>query len=170
MADGVNLNEFKYAGKRKAASERQKSQPKRGKVGEEKRVLPLHEECQEDAISAAKEKWFGFTDPKAATAVRRFQVLVAVLLSKQTHPSVLSSSMKSLVDQGLCVDYVLKIDEDELKDQIKSVHYNRQKASHIKSAAVAVSEAKEVPATHGELIKLPGIGPALAKILVNVLN
>mmetsp|Transcript_34499 Transcript_34499/g.135719 ORF Transcript_34499/g.135719 Transcript_34499/m.135719 type:complete len:138 (-) Transcript_34499:1666-2079(-) len=132
MADGVNLNEFKYAGKRKAASERQKSQPKRGKVGEEKRVLPLHEECQEDAISAAKEKWFGFTDPKAATAVRRFQVLVAVLLSKQTHPSVLSSSMKSLVDQGLCVDYVLKIDEDELKDQIKSVHYNRQKASHVR--------------------------------------
>ncbi|XP_073124349.1 endonuclease III homolog 1, chloroplastic-like isoform X2 [Henckelia pumila] len=102
---------------------------------------------------------------------RRFAVLVSSLLSSQTKDQVTHGAIQRLLQNGLLTAEAMdKADEGAIKDIIYPVGFYTRKASNLKKVAkICLSKYNgDIPSTLEELLLLPGIGPKMAHLIMNV--
>jgi len=103
---------------------------------------------------------------------RTYQSLVSLMLSSQTRDSVNIATMKRLLSNpsGLSAASIMKMEEDELEDLIRSVSFYRRKVQYIKQATRKIVEEHDglVPDNLEALLELPGVGPKMSIILLRV--
>ena len=109
-------------------------------------------------------------DETAPPDVQRYQILISLMLSSQTKDQVTYEAMRRLKENDLTVQNILKMSEDKIGELIKPVGFWKKKAGYIKKATVICHEqyADDIPSTVEELVKLPGVGPKMAHITMNV--
>ncbi|EAN30897.1 Endonuclease III-like protein [Theileria parva strain Muguga] len=99
-----------------------------------------------------------------------FQTLVGCMLSSQTKDEITALTMKNLKKRGLTLDNILKMDEEELDSIISKVGFHKTKAKNIKKAAQILKDqyGGKVPSNKKDLESLPGIGPKMANLILQV--
>ncbi|KAI3457668.1 hypothetical protein Pfo_014331 [Paulownia fortunei] len=102
---------------------------------------------------------------------RRFAVLVSSLLSSQTKDHVTHGAIQRLLQNDLLTaEAIDKANEGAIKELIYPVGFYSRKASNMKKVA-KICLAKydgDIPCTLEELLQLPGIGPKMAHLVMNV--
>ncbi|CAM9891807.1 unnamed protein product [Ectocarpus sp. 8 AP-2014] len=113
-------------------------------------------------------------DRGACVEDQRFQVLVGAVLSSRAQASVVDEGLSRLRARsgGLTAAEMAEVGQDDLADILRHVHWNKAKAKHIReSAGIIVRRHRGVvPRRRAELLALPGVGPALVEILLNVFD
>ncbi|RXW20986.1 hypothetical protein EST38_g4849 [Candolleomyces aberdarensis] len=109
------------------------------------------------------------SDPKN----RRFATLVSLMLSSQTKDEVTDAAVTKLraaVGGTLSVENVVNAEESVISDAICKVGFWRRKAGYIKQTAstLQTSFSSDVPKTASELCSLPGVGPKMAYLTLQV--
>ncbi|KAK1378929.1 Endonuclease III-like [Heracleum sosnowskyi] len=102
---------------------------------------------------------------------RRFAVLISSLLSSQTKDNVNHGAIQRLLENDLLTaDSIEKADEDTIKSMIYPVGFYTRKASNMKKIAnICLSKYDgDIPSTLENLLQLPGIGPKMAHLVMNV--
>lgn len=102
---------------------------------------------------------------------RRFAVLVSSLLSSQTKDQVNHGAIQRLLQNGLLApDAIDTTNEDTIKSLIYPVGFYTRKASNLKKIAkICLSKYDgDIPSSLEELLLLPGIGPKMAHLVMNV--
>ncbi|XP_077173144.1 endonuclease III-like protein 1 isoform X2 [Paroedura picta] len=109
-------------------------------------------------------------DLEAPPEVMRYQVLLSLMLSSQTKDQVTSAAMMRLRQRGLTVDTVLQMEEATLAQLIYPVGFWKNKARYIKqtSAILQRDYGGDIPKTVAELVKLPGVGPKMAHLVMAI--
>ncbi|XP_042478724.1 endonuclease III homolog 1, chloroplastic isoform X2 [Macadamia integrifolia] len=100
---------------------------------------------------------------------RRFAVLVSSLLSSQTKDGV--THVQRLLQNGLLTaDAIEDADEATIKDLIYPVGFYTRKASNLKKIAniCRMKYEGDIPSSLEDLLSLPGIGPKMAHLVMNV--
>ncbi|XP_027163992.1 endonuclease III homolog 1, chloroplastic-like [Coffea eugenioides] len=102
---------------------------------------------------------------------RRFAVLVSSLLSSQTKDHVTHGAIQRLLQNGLLnPDALDNTEEATIKNLIYPVGFYTRKASNLKKIA-KICQLKydgDIPSTLEDLLQLPGIGPKMAHLVMNV--
>lgn len=111
-------------------------------------------------------------EDKRSPRDRRFQTLVALMLSSQTKDTVTAAAIKNLqenVPGGLTLEAVLDIDPPTLNDLIGKVGFHNNKTRFIKAAALILVEQhkSDIPDTIEGLCALPGVGPKMAYLCMS---
>ncbi|KAH7422086.1 hypothetical protein KP509_13G089900 [Ceratopteris richardii] len=112
-------------------------------------------------------------DRTADEKTQQFQLLVAAVISSQTRDSVTAAAMTRLhgLPGGLTV-YSLSnpmLTVTQLAEFLKPVGFYRQKAKHLKAIAETICGPPLngcIPNTLKELLKLPGVGPKIALLVL----
>ncbi|KAJ8559816.1 hypothetical protein K7X08_003874 [Anisodus acutangulus] len=102
---------------------------------------------------------------------RRFAVLVSSLLSSQTKDQVNHGAIQRLLQNGLlAADTIDTANEETIKSFIYPVGFYTRKASNLKKVAkICLSKYDgDIPSSLEELLLLPGIGPKMAHLVMNV--
>ncbi|KAH0668170.1 endonuclease III homolog 1, chloroplastic [Solanum tuberosum] len=102
---------------------------------------------------------------------RRFAVLVSSLLSSQTKDQVNHGAIQRLLQNGLlAADAIDSANEETIKSLIYPVGFYTRKASNLKKVAkICLSKYNgDIPSSLEELLLLPGIGPKMAHLVMNV--
>ncbi|KFO34716.1 Endonuclease III-like protein 1 [Fukomys damarensis] len=109
-------------------------------------------------------------DPSAPPKVRRYQILLALMLSSQTKDQVTAGAMQRLRAQGLTVDSILQTDDNTLGKLIYPVGFWRSKVKFIKKTSAILQQRYDgdIPASLAELVALPGVGPKMAHLAMAV--
>ncbi|KAK2097360.1 Endonuclease III-like protein 1 [Saguinus oedipus] len=102
--------------------------------------------------------------------VRRYQVLLSLMLSSQTKDQVTAGAMQRLRAQGLTVDSILQTDDATLGKLIYPVGFWRSKVKYIKQTSAILQQCYggDIPASVAELVALPGVGPKMAHLAMAV--
>lgn len=130
-------------------------------------------------------------DPKT----KRFHTLVGLMLSSQTKDQITAAAVKNLQEKlpaaksssdnndnkkkqkeeetgkaGLTIKNVLGADQDLIADLIYPVGFYRRKAEYLKKTAKILHDqfGGDIPNTIEKLVSLPGVGPKMAHIAMNV--
>ncbi|XP_057959120.1 endonuclease III homolog 1, chloroplastic-like isoform X2 [Malania oleifera] len=102
---------------------------------------------------------------------RRFAVLASSLLSSQTKDNVTHGAIQRLLQNGLLdPDSIDKADEMAIRNLIYPVGFYSRKASNLKKIAqICLTKYDgDIPSSLEELLLLPGIGPKMAHLVMNV--
>ncbi|XP_028062356.1 endonuclease III homolog 1, chloroplastic-like [Camellia sinensis] len=102
---------------------------------------------------------------------RRFAVLASSLLSSQTKDNVTHGAIQRLIQNGLLTpDAIDKVDEAIISSLIYPVGFYPKKAINLKKIAkICLTKYDgDIPSTLEELLLLPGIGPKMAHLVMNV--
>ncbi|KAG0625242.1 hypothetical protein M758_2G039600 [Ceratodon purpureus] len=112
-------------------------------------------------------------DVEANKETQQFQALVAAMISSQTRDAVTGAAMQRLraMPGGLTISQIASdaIEVDALAEILKPVGFYRQKAKFMKSIAQTLSAPPHngaVPNSVEELMKLPGVGPKVALLVL----
>uniref|UniRef100_A0A1B6LA97 Endonuclease III homolog n=1 Tax=Graphocephala atropunctata TaxID=36148 RepID=A0A1B6LA97_9HEMI len=110
------------------------------------------------------------SDKDASPEVIRYQVLVSLMLSSQTRDQVTHAAVERLRDHGLTVDNILATDDTVLGQLIHPVGFWKKKVKYIKAATQVLKDEYngDIPDTVEKLCKLPGVGPKMAHLCMNV--
>ena len=102
--------------------------------------------------------------------VQRFHCLVSLMLSSQTKDEVNFAAMQRLRSHGLTVDSVLEMTDKTLGDLIYPVGFWRRKVTYLKKSAQILKDQYncDIPETVEDLCKLPGVGPKMAHLCMNI--
>ncbi|XP_032001216.1 endonuclease III-like protein 1 isoform X1 [Hylobates moloch] len=102
--------------------------------------------------------------------VRRYQVLLSLMLSSQTKDQVTAGAMQRLRARGLTVDSILQTDDATLGKLIYPVGFWRIKVKYIKQTSAILQQryGGDIPASVAELVALPGVGPKMAHLAMAV--
>lgn len=108
-------------------------------------------------------------DPKN----RRFATLISLMLSSQTKDEVTDAAVAKLriaIGGSLSVDAVIAAEEATVSEAISKVGFWRRKTQYIKQAAQRLRDDfdSDVPKTVDELCSLPGVGPKMAFLALQV--
>ncbi|KAI0781508.1 DNA glycosylase [Trametes elegans] len=108
-------------------------------------------------------------DPKN----QRFSTLVSLMLSSQTKDEVTDAAVAKLreaVGGSLSIDAILQADEGAISEAICKVGFWRRKTQYIRQAAQKLREefGGDVPKTADELCSLPGVGPKMAFLALQI--
>ena len=112
--------------------------------------------------------------PEVTQEVFRFQSLIALMLSSQTKDPIVGSAIRrlqrGLEPHGLCVKGVRAASEDTIRELIYGVGFYNNKAKYIKKSADLIEEtfSGKVPSDYSGLVSLPGVGPKMALIILDV--
>ncbi|CAK9053183.1 unnamed protein product [Durusdinium trenchii] len=109
-------------------------------------------------------------DPKACKADFEWQCLVAAMLSSQTRDQATAEAMEALHRAGLkSISTVAKAKEKTLAKLIKPVGFFNMKAKTMRAAATICKKEHKgrIPRTLEGLLKLPGIGPKMAHLIMH---
>ena len=113
-----------------------------------------------------------FRDAELSEEVAEFHVFVGALLSSQTKDEVTSAAMDRLraLDGGLTIESIQALEQAKLEEVLCPVGFYRNKAKFLKGSAALMAEeyAGRVPRTLKGLVKLPGIGPKMAHLIMTV--
>jgi len=109
-------------------------------------------------------------DENAEPKVQRFQCLVSLMLSSQTKDEVNFAAMTRLKDHGLTVENLLQTNDDKLGKLIYPVGFWKNKVKFLKKTALILKEKYDcdIPNTVKDLCTLPGVGPKMAYICMNI--
>ncbi|XP_067390335.1 endonuclease III-like protein 1 isoform X2 [Emydura macquarii macquarii] len=109
-------------------------------------------------------------DSSAPPEVMRYQVLLSLMLSSQTKDQVTSAAMLCLREHGLTVDNVLQTDDAILGQLIYPVGFWKSKVKYIKQTTAILKQqyGSDIPNTVAELVELPGVGPKMAHLVMNI--
>nr|XP_056722159.1 endonuclease III-like protein 1 [Euleptes europaea] len=109
-------------------------------------------------------------DREAPPKVMRYQVLLSLMLSSQTKDQVTSAAMMRLREHGLTVDNILGTEEETLGQLIYPVGFWKSKARYIKQTTAVLKRdyGGDIPKTVAELVKLPGVGPKMAHLIMAI--
>ncbi|KAK7312410.1 hypothetical protein VNO77_36240 [Canavalia gladiata] len=102
---------------------------------------------------------------------RRFAVLVSSLLSSQTKDHVTHGAIQRLLQNGLLTaDAINNTDEETIKKLIYPVGFYTRKATNLKQIAniCLMKYDGDIPSSLEQLLLLPGIGPKMAHLVMNV--
>ncbi|XP_059075865.1 endonuclease III homolog 1, chloroplastic isoform X2 [Cryptomeria japonica] len=102
---------------------------------------------------------------------RRFAVLVSALLSSQTKDEVTHGAVQRLSQKGiLSIEGIANANEADIKDIIYPVGFYSRKAGYLKKVAMLCQEKYngDIPKSLKELLSLPGIGPKMAHLIMNI--
>ncbi|KAL7128703.1 hypothetical protein ABFS83_13G011200 [Erythranthe nasuta] len=102
---------------------------------------------------------------------RRFAVLVSSLLSSQTKDQVTHGAIQRLLEKDLLTAEAIDgANEAAIKELVYPVGFYSRKASNMKKIAkICLSKYDgDIPSTLSELLDLPGIGPKMAHLVMNV--
>ena len=100
-----------------------------------------------------------------------YTLLIAVVLSAQATDKSVNKATKALFEKVTSPQQMLNLGYDKLLPYIKSIGlYKNKGANIIKLSKMLVEEYNsEVPSTKEELVKLPGVGPKTANVVLNVI-
>jgi hypothetical protein len=89
--------------------------------------------------------------------VRRYQVLVSLMLSSQTKDQITSQAMTALKTHGLTIENVISTPEEEIAKLIHPVGFWRKKAGYIKRVSQILLDeyGGDIPATMDQLVGSP---------------
>ncbi|KAM6939746.1 endonuclease III-like protein 1 [Xenentodon cancila] len=109
-------------------------------------------------------------DTKAPAHVRRFQVLVSLMLSSQTKDQVTGAAMHKLRAHGCTAENILATDDETLGKLIYPVGFWRNKVKYLKltSAMLQREFGGDIPNTVEGLVRLPGVGPKMAHLAMDI--
>ncbi|XP_056090295.1 endonuclease III-like protein 1 isoform X2 [Rhinichthys klamathensis goyatoka] len=109
-------------------------------------------------------------DTEAPPEVRRYQVLISLMLSSQTKDLVTAGAMQRLREHDLSVDAILNMDEETLGKLIYPVGFWRTKVKYIKQATALIQQefGGDIPDTVEGLMRLPGVGPKMAHLAMDI--
>lgn len=102
---------------------------------------------------------------------RRFAVLISSLLSSQTKDNITHGAIQRLLDNNLLKPETMeKADESTLKNLIYPVGFYTRKAVNMKKIAklCLLKYNGDIPDTLEGLLSLPGIGPKMGHLVMNV--
>ncbi|XP_054013015.1 endonuclease III-like protein 1 [Hylaeus anthracinus] len=110
------------------------------------------------------------TDPKASAKVSRFQSLIALMLSSQTKDQVTHAAMQRLNSYGCTPEIIANTPDETLGTLIYPVGFWKRKKEYIKKTSVILIEKydSDIPRTLKELCELPGVGPKMAHICMQI--
>jgi endonuclease-3 len=102
--------------------------------------------------------------------VRRYQVLVSLMLSSQTKDQITSQAMTALKTHGLTIENVISTPEEEIAKLIHPVGFWRKKAGYIKRVSQILLDeyGGDIPATMDQLCALPGVGPKMSHLVMDI--
>lgn len=110
---------------------------------------------------------------------RRFQTLVALMLSSQTKDTTNAAAMRRLQTElpphapgapaGLNLKNVLAADPELINKLIWAVGFHNNKTKYLKQAAAILRDewAGDIPDTYEGLVALPGVGPKMAHLCLS---
>lgn len=109
-------------------------------------------------------------DTEAPPEVRRYHVLISLMLSSQTKDHVTAAAMQRLRERDLSVNTILNMDDDTLGKLIYPVGFWRTKVKYIKQATDLIQQecSGDIPNTVEGLMRLPGVGPKMAHLAMNI--
>uniref|UniRef100_A0A672YJW5 Endonuclease III-like protein 1 n=2 Tax=Sphaeramia orbicularis TaxID=375764 RepID=A0A672YJW5_9TELE len=109
-------------------------------------------------------------DAEAPAHVRRFQVLVSLMLSSQTKDQVTAAAMQRLRTHGCTVEKILTTDDETLGKLIYPVGFWRNKVKYLKltSAMLQREFGGDIPNSVEGLVQLPGVGPKMAHLAMDI--
>ncbi|KAF9168988.1 DNA N-glycosylase and apurinic/apyrimidinic (AP) lyase [Mortierella sp. AD011] len=105
--------------------------------------------------------------------VSRFQTLMSLVLSSQTKDTVTSVAIRRLqieLKGGLTIQGVLDVPSEELNNIISAVGFHNKKTIFMKQIAEICKTQYngDIPGTPEDLIALPGVGPKMAYLTLQV--
>lgn len=129
------------------------------------REMRSHRDAPVDNMGA--EKCY---DHNAPANVKRFQVLVSLMLSSQTKDQVTAGAMERLRAHGCTVENVLGTDDETLGKLIYPVGFWRTKVKYLKltSAMLQKEFGGDIPDSVEGLVRLPGVGPKMAHLAMDI--
>lgn len=100
---------------------------------------------------------------------RRYQCLIALMLSSQTKDEITAKAVIELQKLPLDVDTILKTDEETIAKAIYPAGFYRRKAQYIKKTSQILKDKynSDIPDNIDELCKLPGVGPKMAYLAMS---
>ncbi|KAL8665242.1 MAG: hypothetical protein Q9202_002464 [Teloschistes flavicans] len=104
---------------------------------------------------------------------KRFQTLIALMLSSQTKDTTTAVAMSRLQNQlpasGFTLEGILAVDPVRLNELIYAVGFHNNKTRYIKATAQILADKfnSEIPDTIEGLISLPGVGPKMAYLCMS---
>ncbi|CRK99955.1 CLUMA_CG013252, isoform A [Clunio marinus] len=109
-------------------------------------------------------------DQSADEKTKRFQILIALLLSSQTKDAITFGACEKLKTFGFTPVHLAKANLSEMEDILKPVGFYKTKAKNVqKTSQICVDEYQgDIPGTLDGLLKLPGVGPKMAHICMSV--
>ncbi|PFH53574.1 hypothetical protein AMATHDRAFT_137126 [Amanita thiersii Skay4041] len=115
-------------------------------------------------------------DPKARPLDkqhRRFATLVSLMLSSQTKDEITDtavSNLRNALGGSLSVAAMVEAEEDAIASAISKVGFWRRKTGYLKKTALRLRDDfdSDVPKTVDELCSLPGVGPKMAFLTLQV--
>lgn len=113
---------------------------------------------------------FRVTQPLVTTELlfaSAFQLLVATVLSAQCTDKRVNQVTPDLFSHYPDARSMAQAEPDDVLEYIRSVSYPNAKARHLVAMARALvaDHAGEVPESHNELVKLPGVGQKTANVV-----
>ena len=99
-----------------------------------------------------------------------FELTIAVLLSAQCTDNLVNKVTRLLFKKYKTPEDYVKVDLEELQDDIRSIGLYRNKSKNIKKLCESLLEKfdGEVPHTHKELESLAGVGRKTANVVMSV--
>lgn len=101
--------------------------------------------------------------------VKRFHILVSLMLSSQTKDEVTAKAMEGLYKLPLNIDTILATEEEVIEKAIYPASFYKRKAQYIKRTCQLLKDKYnyDIPDNVDELCKLPGVGPKMAYICMS---
>ncbi|KAF4527121.1 hypothetical protein B566_EDAN016049 [Ephemera danica] len=101
--------------------------------------------------------------------VRRYQILLSLMLSSQTKDQVTYAAMTKLKEHGCTVEKIIQTEDTVLGQLIYPVSFWKTKVQYIKKTTAILQEqhAGDIPDSVEGLCKLPGVGPKMAHLCMN---
>ena len=111
-------------------------------------------------------------DPAVPKKTSDFYVLVASLLSSQSKDTVVFPALERLKQYGLDIDTIIDTKVQVLAQLIKPVGFYNRKAANLKMICKILRSKHNdtIPNTVEGLMKLPGIGPKMAYLIMNTVT
>ncbi|KAI9813448.1 MAG: DNA N-glycosylase and apurinic/apyrimidinic (AP) lyase [Pycnora praestabilis] len=112
-------------------------------------------------------------EEKMSPRDRRFQTLIALMLSSQTKDTTTAAAITNLQTRlpapGLTLSNILTVDPATLNDLIYAVGFHNNKTRYIKATAVLLHADwnDDIPDTIEGLMSLPGVGPKMAYLCMS---
>uniref|UniRef100_A0A8C6VU42 Endonuclease III-like protein 1 n=1 Tax=Nothobranchius furzeri TaxID=105023 RepID=A0A8C6VU42_NOTFU len=109
-------------------------------------------------------------DTEALPRVRRFQVLVSLMLSSQTKDQVTGAAMQKLRAHGCTVENLLATSDEKLGELIYPVGFWRNKVKYLKQTSAVLQRdfGGDIPNSVEGLVRLPGVGPKMAHLAMDI--
>ncbi|XP_067114944.1 endonuclease III-like protein 1 [Osmerus mordax] len=109
-------------------------------------------------------------DEHAPAEVRRFQVLVSLMLSSQTRDEVTAGAMRRLRAHGCTPARLLTTDDHTLGELIYPVGFWRTKVRYLKQTAALLQQQfrGDIPSSVEGLVSLTGVGPKMAHLAMHI--